>query len=980
MDIKEFLFDNRYIFIVLIVLLFLSLCTYLILHFTGKSVPIKEDATVPKLYCNNQCLNNGSCLELEHDYSCMCPIGYSGKNCNIYEGADSGSEIDIVVFEEWERDGNRHHGTSPGPSPPSPLPPAIPLKYNCCNTTSECIVDETGAYNSHENCMQDCNPTPVTLLRYNCCNTTSECIQDENGQHTKEQCELSCKKPVKDTCMQYGANKSPFVCKPGGKSKTNAGSIECPKASNGDYYKCTYGLCCDDLPSPPSPPEKCPDECGGKTCVSNCNKSNNQGIRACNKTYQSGGKPCMYHLTSHTCSEGEDQPCNNCKTCPSPSPSLTNIVKTNCSNISNTVDPPPTDLFPKLTNNKFNIRIKNTHTKPVTIWLDDLPFSNSWITSKNKASIGERKIWTGSNEDYNSGVFTGLRNYTSSDNKTTGNDWSKIKWADEKNKPTIERYVYKGNKWTPTKTDFIYRFFHINVNEVLVITPPHDNIYLETGGDPSIKGTDIKPYQCFYQVGDCDLEVEDNWRGTCIPVDPKDQPWYSNLSDNDKANLTSLKKQFSLNCGGAGIYITPCLPEIDLYDVIDTGGLSRIEYNINGGEIYFNLSAVDGINADYSVEFNGNSDSNTCDKYTKRESEVPKNCPHDLSFKNEYISSCESIKYWNASNIPDSQQLYPLMDGIVPCTFSNSVTFIENVKKIKLYDIGKPQQPVISSPEPANINDVINYLQSNNNMGETITSDNLDSYLAKCPGGDAFTKTLCHLWWDDPENTCAQKWINYASNSASNQQYSWAYDEMKISQNMFKEPIIAFDQNGNPLTSNPTRWGGKVPPKPNSINNIVPLLHCQLEDLTNTPTIDITISYVIEKKEKYTAEEITLCNSVLGDNSVCEKGIGKYCKSIKGASYCGNNYDGKTITPNTYYCYDKVAKVCNGGVITEEECMSNKSNIWCEPGQMGILAGAGKVDKIPCKKICTGEEMCPTNDPKTPTKSCPPSGCCDEIG
>jgi surface protein len=47
----------------------------------------------------------------------------------------------------------------------------------------------------------------------------------------------------KYTCMQYGENKSPFICNPG-ILKQNASNIECPKAKDGNYYKCNYSLCC----------------------------------------------------------------------------------------------------------------------------------------------------------------------------------------------------------------------------------------------------------------------------------------------------------------------------------------------------------------------------------------------------------------------------------------------------------------------------------------------------------------------------------------------------------------------------------------------------------------------------------------------------------------------------------------------------------------------------------------------------------------
>jgi hypothetical protein len=85
MDIKELLFNHRYIFIILVVLLFLSLLAYLILHFSGSNNKTIKDKTgiVKKLYCDdNLCLNNSSCIELVDDYKCICQPGYYGKNCD----------------------------------------------------------------------------------------------------------------------------------------------------------------------------------------------------------------------------------------------------------------------------------------------------------------------------------------------------------------------------------------------------------------------------------------------------------------------------------------------------------------------------------------------------------------------------------------------------------------------------------------------------------------------------------------------------------------------------------------------------------------------------------------------------------------------------------------------------------------------------------------------------------------------------------
>ena len=589
MDIKEFLFNHRYIFIILVVLLFLSLLAYLILHFSGsnnKTISDVLDTNTPnivkKLYCNdNLCLNNSSCVELLDDYKCICQYGYYGKNCNNYDIDEKEDEIDIDIYREEYIDSgrNRHHGNSPGPSPPGPsppgpsppgpvpMPPATPFKYNCCNTTYECLEDPNGSYTG-ENALQDCNsnckppdPTPVTLLKYkcntetftceldedgtqtieecqkdckmppatpfkyNCCNTTYECLEDPNGSYTGENalqdCNSNCKRPDPTpvgfihTCTQYGANKSPFKCKPSGSLKKNASNIECPKASNGDYYDCNYNLCCDDSPDPP---KICPSNCSGKKCVEHCSDIHT-GIMDCNKSFQKNGNSCIYHNTSHKCVEDSTESCSNCScTLPEPPPPKTSCSDTNKCDATNSVSV-DVDDYPELNNKKFNIRIKNTYSKPITIWLDDLPFAKSWITDRKKANIGQRELWKGTIEDYNSGVFTGLRNYTDSDTNIMGNNWESIDWQKDPNAPSVEKYSKQTGTWIPIKTDFKYRFFKLDVNDVLVITPPHSDIYLEKMGEISQLGT--KPYQCFYQIGDCDMEGVNNWRGTCTSVDKR---------------------------------------------------------------------------------------------------------------------------------------------------------------------------------------------------------------------------------------------------------------------------------------------------------------------------------------------------------------------------------------------------------------------------------------------------------------------------
>lgn len=299
MDIKEFLFNHRYIFIILVVLLFLSLLAYLILHFSGsnnKTISDVLDTNTPnivkKLYCNdNLCLNNSSCVELLDDYKCICQYGYYGKNCNNYDIDEKEDEIDIDIYREEyiDRGRNRHHGNTPGPSPPGPVPiPATPFKYNCCNTTYECLEDPNGSYTG-ENALQDCNnnckppePIPVTLLKYKCDTETFTCKLDASGTQTIEECQKDCKKPPAKnySCQKNHQDKNMCVSHPYG---------EYNNLSNCEIN------CSNISPSPsPSPPPSNP-------CSNPCQNGG---------TCKNGECNCQQGWYGNDCSNGDKYSCN----------------------------------------------------------------------------------------------------------------------------------------------------------------------------------------------------------------------------------------------------------------------------------------------------------------------------------------------------------------------------------------------------------------------------------------------------------------------------------------------------------------------------------------------------------------------------------------------------------------------------------------------------------------------------------------------
>ena len=69
------------------------------------------------------------------------------------------------------------------------------------------------------------------------------------------------------------------------------------------------------------------------------------------------------------------------------------------------------------------------------------------------------------------------------------------------------------------------------------------------------------------------------------------------------SHTTNDGRTLAKNCGGGGIYVTPYESKyIEGSQNPSTEGLSRIEYNLNNGENFFNLSGVDGLNMDYDLK------------------------------------------------------------------------------------------------------------------------------------------------------------------------------------------------------------------------------------------------------------------------------------------------------------------------------------------------------------------------------------------
>jgi len=552
--------------------------------------------------------------------------------------------------------------------------------------------------------------------------------------------------------------------------------------------------------------------------------------------------------------------------------------------------------FPKNENSLLHIQIKNEASYKITIWLDDLPFCPKW--DNPFAQDGRRwkdiNLPAASNKpELNCGMFTNIINYnkrnancSSSDDLIKGNDWEVVKNLYDKSDktntpPKMYKLVYQNNgKWKQLELPH-NNYVTLDIGEVLKITPPHKEIYLQKIDDPTCntynsQSTTTKcnpnkedigyfPYQCNYQKNSSG-SITDTWRGAVEVLNPTDYN-YSNCGRNvpkiitndiftlknnisnpipmqtlSPATLKNVKKNnnaWTLNCGGSGLYVTPCLKNFKANDLVDTNGLSRVEYNINGGEIYFNLSGVDGVTSSYQVEFVG--EKTLCDNNTtKRVCNLDlTKCPSPLKKKlgagvSKDITYCPAPKNYDGdtnnmeytqigskkqqkcdymTNKKTEQEWINLKGNIIIFTNLNEWSSAPgNVYDLVILDTN-PTNPK-STKVKTDVSKKNTY--KDKNFGSCVSSlplsaINTERGFAGCPWPDDsensgtfinFTsipstpkgysgqgikngilcKVLCHLWWVGTSNTCAQNWRKFINKKDKDgnyncQQYAWAYDE-----------------------------------------------------------------------------------------------------------------------------------------------------------------------------------------------------------
>jgi len=243
-------------------------------------------------------------------------------------------------------------------------------------------------------------------------------------------------------------------------------------------------------------------------------------------------------------------------------------------------------------------------------------------------------------------------------------------------------------------------------------------------------------------------------------------------------------------CSGVNSWVTSADSKIIM---TAPQGITLFEYNVNAynGVIFYDASAVDGLNTNHELYYLTN---NIATNYIKCNIDFNK-CPNNS--KNNIINSCVSPKWWN--NVP-----------------------LNNL------DISLKNQ-------------ILN-TNNNNNFYDYCFSSllNKGSNYVGCGYGDK-VKACCHLWWST--NTDAQSWLNYIKSCNI---YGWAYDEMKWQSN------FGFDNynlnNFNPvykIKNNVCNDGSSPDSQKNcfAVNSINPLRVVKIDNIDSSININIISVY-----------------------------------------------------------------------------------------------------------------------------------------
>ena len=683
------------------------------------------------------------------------------------------------------------------------------------------------------------------------------------------------------------------------------------------------------------------------------------------------------------------------------------------------------DDFPLEDETRFSIQYKNNTCQTIKVWLDDQPYC---LPIKYSGKTPSKY----SGYPITRGIDEGKCIQGSPDDPAK---WKTILKDLEKNKkkiqdenpditinpiPTFSVYTKGTDGVWIKKTTEIDNFTisqELEPGQVWRIQPP------------TIKKDDsdkAEPYMCFDQY--CDPVNDDfettfstsPWKGRCVPFcegnDQSESTFCKKLSLGKKCKpLSDFKPNTNdvlcyprpignnssdqgirRNCPGTGSWITR---KDDIMKSVN--GTTKVEYNNNQGELWFDVSSVDGINTNIETKYT----SGGKEHFTQKDSETDGCSPNNQTNCNINIDDPEN-------DCP----YFELKEGVPTCPSlkdwphnEHGEYFRKKTVTINQDDIKNPVEIKLDPESKCNkeqsILDNINFRNAvtqfiSTDKGETVDatysrladnfgckSENPDTQkfcdsgkkvrpsqyaLAGCQPSDADSKKLCHLWWSFTGNECAngessdnkkKGWLNFIQGNNNFiqgknncQQYGWAYDEMRFGMNEKGEQkywnpdgtINEKEKNNYNFTSsdgNPQRKNEKSQ-WVNSENIVKPLLKCNI----NKGTFNININKIMDGVDPNIEKKQALCKEL--------------------------QKNWRYISPTSDKCKNKSQDDCK----TENGCVYGADNKCYTQGTGCAMFDVGSNTQLNCyqygekdgKCSATPNEHCNDKDPNTPRFWCEP--------
>lgn len=670
------------------------------------------------------------------------------------------------------------------------------------------------------------------------------------------------------------------------------------------------------------------------------------------------------------------------------------------------------DDFPPEDKTRFSIQYKNNTCETIKVWLDDqpycLPINHSGKTPTQesgypiKRNIDEGICIQGSPDDPAKWktILNKLKNMEPISNinplptfsvHTKGTDGVWIEKKTEIDNFTISQELEPGQVWR--------------------IQPP------------TIKkdGNKTEPYMCFDQY--CDPNKDDfkktfatsPWKGRCVPFcedkDRNESDFCKNQKNGKKCKPlsefinksgpndvlcyprpignNSSDQGIRRNCPGTGSWITR---KDDIMKAVN--GTTKIEYNNNQGDLWFDVSSVDGINTNIETKYTSGSKEHFTQKGSELDGCTPNNqtscniniddpennCPY-FELK-EGVPTCPSLKDWphnehgeyfrkktitiNENDIKNPVEIN--LDPESKCNKDQSILDNTNFRSAVSQFISTPKGETVDTTY-SRLADI--FQCDPGDPKKKKFCDNSEKKrpsqyaLAGCQPADPDSKKLCHLWWSFTGNECAngkssdnkkKGWLNFIQGNDNCQQYGWAYDEMRFGMNekgeqTYWNPDGTINEkernnykftpsNGNPQRKENGKWV-------NSENTVKPLLKCKI----NKGTFNININKImdgvdpnIEKKQGLCTELQKNWRYISPTSDECKDMSFNDCKTKEACVYEGNRCYTKgtqcaVFTNTQLNCYQYGGEDGKGecSATLKKDCNDKDPNtprFWCEPPKL----------------------------------------------